>query len=130
MSDKTKTDFLEENSIPTCVGRHSIGLNGMLKAMQAYANQETRKANELIKDIAKLLGEDGLGFDGISWTVDDFKSAIVEEKRKEAMSFMSWVWKEGYYVPNSNTPRTWCNGPRNDWPQMCYTDDELFDLYK
>jgi hypothetical protein len=38
--------------------------------------------NEFIGDIAKLLGEDDLGHDGKSWSIDDFKDAI-EEVRKE-----------------------------------------------
>ncbi len=32
--------------------------------------------NEFISDIAKLLGEDDLGKDGKSWSIDDFKDAI------------------------------------------------------
>lgn len=127
--DKTKEEIGLE-IIPNWGRNYSYTERGRFEeAMQAYADQELSKVNEFIRDIAKLLGEDGLGFDGLAWTVDDFKEAIEQEKRKEAMAYMLWVMKEGYYVPNSNHPRTWCNGGRNEWPQMCYTDDELYDLY-
>ena len=66
------------------------GMKKMCQAMEAYADQQLKKVNDFIRDIAKLLGEDGLGFDGISWTVDDFKKAIDQEKRKEAIAFSVW----------------------------------------
>lgn len=43
MSDKTKKDILQECSIPISDGRFSVGLNGMLKAMEIYAEQEKKK---------------------------------------------------------------------------------------
>lgn len=50
-------------------------------------------------------------------------------KYRQAISFMIWTNEKGYYVPNDNQPRTWCNGPRGEWPQTCYTDEELYDLF-
>lgn len=41
---------------------------------------ELKDVCEFIRDIAKLLGEDDLGYDGKSWTIDDFKNAIEEAK--------------------------------------------------
>lgn len=59
----------------------------------SFENQEKEvksELNEFIGDIAKLLGEDDLGHDGKSWTIDDFKDAIervkteaIEENSKE-----------------------------------------------
>jgi len=38
---------------------------------------EATKANEFIKDIAKeLFGNDDIGNDGITWSIDDFKNAL------------------------------------------------------
>lgn len=43
-------------------------------------NEELKKANEFICDIAKLLGEDNLGVDGCAWSIDDFEEAIKRQK--------------------------------------------------
>jgi len=40
------------------------------------AQDQQKKTNEFICGIAKLLGEDDLGFDGKQWSIDDFKDAI------------------------------------------------------
>lgn len=52
------------------------------------------QANEFIRDIANLLGEDDLGLDGKQWGIDDFKNAIDasrNEKDAFAISFAIWA---------------------------------------
>lgn len=53
----------------------------------------------------------------------------LEREKKHAQLFALWIRAKGYYVPNSNFPIVWCNGPKNDWPQICYSDDQLYDLF-
>jgi len=48
-------------------------LRNILKLFETDIRKEL---NEFISDIAKLLGEDDLGHDGKSWSIDDFKDAI------------------------------------------------------
>lgn len=43
-TDKTKEEFLSENSLPIDGGLHRIELSRMLSAMQSYADQEKKKA--------------------------------------------------------------------------------------
>jgi len=45
-----------------------------------------KELNEFIIDIAKLLpGSDGIGYDGISWSIDDFKNAIKEVREDQTL---------------------------------------------
>lgn len=44
-----------------------------------FLGNKVKQTNEFICHIAKLLGEDDLGFDGKQWTIDDFKDAISEK---------------------------------------------------
>jgi hypothetical protein len=49
-------------------------------------HRKKEEINNFIKDIAKLLGDDNLGHDGISWSIEDFEDRIKEIKddvRKE-----------------------------------------------
>jgi hypothetical protein len=133
MTDKTKKDFLIEYRLPVGDGRHTVELAGMLRAMQAYADQQLRKVNEFIRDIGKLLGEEGLGFDGISWTVDDFKIAIDQEKRKEAIAFAEWAADRGWILYpdcDENEEQGWYKLSNDfDIPDDRMFGGQLYDLY-
>lgn len=47
--------------------------------------KELSGANEFIRDIAKLFGEDDLGLDGKQWSIDDFKDALQSQLEAEAL---------------------------------------------
>ncbi len=64
-------DFLEEE-IPL-----------IEQMLEDWKKEITFELNEFISDIAKLLGEDDLGHDGKSWSIDDFKNAIQEVKEEQ-----------------------------------------------
>lgn len=119
--EKTKEDIIWEYE-PNREYSSYFRESDIEKMMQAYAEQESKKPNEFIRDIAKLLGEDGLGFDGISWTVDDFKNAIDQEKRKEAIAFAEWSCKN-LWTTNGGM---WYPYRDDDNP---ITGDELYDLF-
>jgi len=53
-----------------------------LKMLVKAKDMEMREVVEFVSDIAKLLGEDDLGRDGKSWSIDDFKTAIEMEELK------------------------------------------------
>lgn len=93
MSEKTITQLALDAGVETGSTENALAI---LKFAKAYADQQLKKPNDFIRDIAKLLGEDGLGFDGISWTVDDFKAAIDQEKRSTAIAFHIWVDKNNF----------------------------------
>jgi len=65
-------------------GFHGWTLKGRLATNDNTAELKTKikDANQFIIDIASLLGMDvdGIGFDGLSWTIDDFDDAIMKEK--------------------------------------------------
>ena len=45
-----------------------------------------KELNEFILDIAKLLpGSDGLGHDGLAWSIDDFKDAIQKVREDQTL---------------------------------------------
>lgn len=67
--------------------------NAILAAMEEFAQQEKREANKFICDIAKLLGEDGLGYDDLTWTIEDFKNAI-EQFASQPLPEGTVVWVE------------------------------------
>ncbi len=66
-----------------------------LREQLSLKDKELKQVNEFIGDIAKLLGEDNLGLDGITWSIDDFKEAIegkdkeIEELKKEKDKWFS-----------------------------------------
>lgn len=94
MSDKTITQLALDAGVETGGTENALAI---LKFAKAYADQELKKPNDFIRDIAKFLGEDGLGLDGISWTADDFKTAIDQEKRSTAIAFVEWM--QYLYIP-------------------------------
>lgn len=51
-----------------------------------------KEANRFIIDIAELLGMDvdGVGFDEIQFSIDDFKNAIIDNQRKALILFAKW----------------------------------------
>jgi hypothetical protein len=60
---------------------------------------------------------------------NDFFECMEKYSEQEAIAFAVWKDKNGYEIPNSNTPRTWYK--RGDsWPAIVYTDAELYQLYK
>lgn len=82
--------------------------------------QELKKVNDFIRDIGKLLGEDNLGFDGISWSTDDFKNAIDQEKRKEATNFLVFCRRKAKSLESD--PLEW-----GVFDRLCA--DQKYDLY-
>ena len=51
-----------------------------------FEKEIRKELNEFILDIAKLLpGSDGLGYDGLSWSIDDFKDAIKEVRKDQTI---------------------------------------------
>ncbi len=52
------------------------------------ARKEIKNANEFIRDIAKLLGEDDLGLDGKTWSIDDFENVI---KQLASLNRQGWT---------------------------------------
>jgi|GEM_PF-4067178 len=120
MSDKTITQLALEAGVETGGTENALAI---LKFAKAYADQELKKVNDFIRDIAKLLGEDGLGFDGLSWTVNDFKEAIDQEKRKEAIAFTNWT-----ACPDCEYSMTdedqWTRGPQEN-----ITTEQLYVIY-
>lgn len=75
----------------------NFSMDRVLSAMREVIQVETKKVNEFISDIAKLLGEDDLGFDGKSWTIDDFKNAITEAMRLDSIGFANWLCHKWYF---------------------------------
>lgn len=52
--------------------------------LKSFENEIRKELNEFIGDIAKLLpSSDGLGYDGLSWSIDDFKNAIQEVREDQ-----------------------------------------------
>ncbi len=77
MQQKSKEEILKGKGIYQGFSS-TYTWDGILAAMEEYGEEKSNEANEFIGDIAKLLGEDGLGFDDLTWTIDDFKNAINE----------------------------------------------------
>jgi hypothetical protein len=95
-----------------------------------YIDQQLKEPNDFIRDIAKLLGEDGLGFDGLSWTTDDFKNAIDQEKRSTAIAFVEWM--QYLYIPYQMKGGLYYH--RNDLLKdisqaKVFTTAQVYDLY-
>ena len=67
-----------------------------------------KEANQFILDIAQMLGieTDGVGFDGITLSIDDFSEAadkMVEERlREELAQFDQWTTREVYIGSSPN----------------------------
>lgn len=57
------------------------------------------------------------------------KAPVLRWVKAKQIEFAVWFNEKGYYRPNSNPEVLYCNGHRNDWPQMCYTIEELYDLF-
>ena len=49
----------------------------ILPYLERFKSEVLEEPNDFIRDIAKLFGEDNLGLDGITWTIDDFKEALM-----------------------------------------------------
>lgn len=91
LSDDTKVKIRELNRIIPQV-----------RTMELSLIEKANNANEFIRDIAKLFGEDDLWKDGKSWSIDDFSDAIEKAKREERerivgiLHDMNWVPKPSY----------------------------------
>jgi hypothetical protein len=82
MYHKLKEDHIEETD---CLKSEIMGHEHVYKKMKGELSAMTAQrdeANEFIRDIGKIFGEDSLGFDGISWTTEEFKEAA-EKLRAE-----------------------------------------------
>lgn len=70
------------------MGGACISITGEIQAYNAVVSDlidNNKEANEFIKDIANLLGmdADGIGYDEIQYSIDDFKEAIDKLREKK-----------------------------------------------
>ena len=76
------------------------------KVAVTQQKEKHQQANEFIKDIAKeLFGADFLGFDGISWTIDDFKEALnlkLSEQKEQQIAVGEFTISKHPPIPGTN----------------------------
>ena len=98
---KTKEEIIDDmcDEMPFRLSNNIIPY--IKEAINIYTKQETKEANEFIIMIADLLkmDTDGVGFDDISFSIDDFETAIKEYKKqskKELLTAFAKDWKEEF----------------------------------
>lgn len=97
------------------------------EAMRIHAEHyqdKHKEANGFIKDIAKLLECDEIGFDGVQWSVDDFKEAINEKSQQQAIAFAEWADENGY---ERRCFKTWSKDGYNEDDRISTAD--LYTLF-
>ncbi len=63
-------------------------------AMDEYASKYRSKyeeSNQFICDLGKLIGLDGLGYDDLKATIDDFRDAIDEKKKEFCLELLEYM---------------------------------------
>lgn len=94
------------------------------EAMDEYSKEWERKyqeANQFICDLGKLIGLDGLGYDDIKASVEDFRDGIDEKKKEMCLGLLEYVAKN-----ISRVDRNECFiGYRGD----IFTKEQLFENF-
>jgi hypothetical protein len=99
MSDKREDIFNVHSDIRYDIvgdGESVLLKEDAFKAMDEYANgweDKYKEANQFICDIGKLAGLDGLGYDDMKASIEDFRDAIDEKKKGMCLEFLFFYTK-------------------------------------
>lgn len=94
MADRDK--ILEPNIQRTQYGTPIVEADDARNCMNEYAAEWKKKyeeANQFICDLGKLIGLDGLGYDDLKATIDDFRDAIDEKKKEFCLELLKYMAK-------------------------------------
>lgn len=71
------------------------------EAMEQYSKEwedKYKEANQFICDLGKLLGQDGLGFDDMKWSIEDFRDTIDEKKKEMCLELLEYMAKNNVSI--------------------------------
>ena len=81
-----------------------------------------KEANQFIIDLAKAFGQEGLGYDDLKWSIEDFQNAV-KEQAVDPVAYSEWA--DLHAVRNGR--HNWTVGTGND--KKHFTSDELLVFY-
>jgi hypothetical protein len=76
----------------------SVTIRGAKEAMDEYSKEWGKKyqeANQFICDLGKLIGLDGLGYDDMKASIEDFRDAIDEKKKEMCLALLEYMATKG-----------------------------------
>jgi hypothetical protein len=107
------------------------------EAMDEWASkwkEEYENANKFIRDLAEMLGEDGSGFDCLQWSIDDFRNAMDEYAKQQAMAFSQWKcnnrwfnFENGFWYYTFEGGSSMSDATYNKHYRK--TDEQLYELF-
>lgn len=95
-------------------------------AMDLYGKQwedKYKEANQFICDLGKLIGLDGLGYDDIKASIEDFRDAIDEKKKEFCLELLEYMAK------NTIECEMWIPGARFHFNDEWITAEQLFEIF-
>jgi hypothetical protein len=102
-----------EEILKTCVlsgtvsnGEVHCEISEAKNAMDEYSKEWKRQyeeANQFILDLGKLIGLDGLGYDDIKASIEDFRDSIDGKKKEMCLALLE-------YMAKNNIKSTWYMG--------------------